>query len=237
MGRIPKIFVFDRSAILATNVHFWQAIAESGQCLIPQLILDEINQAADQVSVHSVRSQNSALEFVRYLPNSPWQVTDQIKTHPSLVSRDQSLSRAARLSTITAQYAYGVAEACPEHLTILVTNDQQLIRRINQLQLDYLCGITAIAAREWAFSHKPPSGLGRAEANFKLGQKLLKHGFRSITYRDHPNWHSTFANLIGVLGIVLLGGLVGLVVWQETQPQEFEKFRRQYNLPSLPKNR
>lgn len=241
MGNVPKIFVFDRSGILDTNIHFWKAIAQSGQCLVPQLVLDEVKQVADQASIYSARYENPGLQFLQYLPKSSWRVTDLIKVHPSLVAGGQGLSRGARTSLLVGHYAYGVAMASPDHLTILVSNDQKLIRCINQLQLDHLCGITVIAAREWAFGHTLPSGLAMAEANFKLGQKLIKHGFRSIGYRDRLNWWRLIpriiTNILGVGGILVLGIAAILIIWQQIQPQEFEKFWQHYDLPSLPKSR
>lgn len=241
MAHTVKNFLFDRGAILATNSHFWKAAAKFGFCLLPQLVVDEVNRTAEEASVNASQNssaENAAVEFMRFLPKSNWQVTDLIKTHPELITADNQpsnqLSRNARMSFLVGQYAYGVADHERERLTILVTDDQTLIRKINELNIDQLCATSAIAVKQWVFSGEIPSVIERAQGTFKVGQKISKYGDRVGRYRSKSGWRQLLLNILGVSAIAAFLLVISLLVWQQTQPKQFNQFWQKTGLPSFP---
>jgi hypothetical protein len=238
VARTTCNFLFDRGAILSTNQHFWQAASKSGYCLLPQLVVDEIKRIAEEASPNPAQnsaSENSAIEFIRYLPKSKWQITDLLKSHAELNTSDNQLSRNARLSILVGQYAYGVAEEHPDRLTVMVTDDQALIRKINELNIDQLCATTAIATKQWVFVGEIPSVVERAEGTFKLGQKIAKHGFRPLqnSNRGSISIGRIALNLAGIGMTALVLGLGSLFAWQHFQPQQFRQFWQKTGLPNF----
>jgi hypothetical protein len=236
MGRTLKNFLFDRGAILATNAHFWQSAAKFGVCLLPQLVIDEIKRTADDASVNASQnssSENAAVEFVRFLPQSKWQITDLIKPHPELSTTDNPLSRNARLSMLVGQYAYGVSEQDRDRLTVLVTDDQGLIRKINELNVDHLCATTTIAVKQWVFTGEVPTVVERAEGAFKLGQKIAKHGYNPGRHSS-GGFRGVSLKLLSLGAIAIFLGLGSLLIWQHFQPKQFNQFWQKTGLPKLP---
>jgi hypothetical protein len=237
MARTVRNFLFDRGAILATNAHFWKAVSRFGFCQLPQLVVDEIKRTAEDASVNPAQNssaENAAVEFMRFLPKSNWQVTDLIKTHPELTTAENQLSRNARMSLLVGQYAYGVADHERERLTILVTDDQSLIRKINELNIDQLCATTAIAVKQWIFAGETPSIIERAEGTFKLGQRIFKYGNRDYSRRSKKGLRSLLLNTLGISAIAVFLLLASLLVWQQTQPKQFEQFWQKTGLPPFP---
>jgi hypothetical protein len=238
VARTVKNFLFDRGAVLATNTHFWKAASKFGFCLLPQLVVDEIKRTAEDASVNATQNssaENAAVEFMRFLPQSNWQVTDRIKTHPELTTADNQLSRNARMSFLMGQYAYGVADHEGDRLTILVTDDQTLIRKINELNVDRLCATTAIAVKQWVFAGEIPIVIERAEGTFNLGQKISKYGNRDgYSRRSRRGLRSLLLNILGISAIAVFLLLASLLVWQQAQPKQFNQFWQKTGLPAFP---
>ncbi len=218
-----RILIFDQGPITSGNLSYWQAVTKLGTCYVPQVVLDEIRRIAEEAPLgRETPAEAAAKEFLRFWEGGGWQVTRITKSHSDLTpTPGHNLSRKARMSYTVAQCAYGMADANPDAVVILVTEEQALIRRIGAIGLPRLGGTTGIAVREWTKNNQVPSSLEKMFA--RLGDKTKA--------RRSTNWLTKIGSGLLGLGLMLAVFSYG---WYWLNPRQFEKWRQSLGLPPLP---
>jgi hypothetical protein len=218
-----RLLIFDQGPITSGNLAYWQAVTKLGTCYMPHIVLEEIQRMAEEAPLGKETSAEAAArEFLRFWEGGGWQVTRTTKSHSELTpTPGHNLSRKARMAYTVAQCAYGMAEANPDAVVILVTEDQALIRRIGAIGIERLGGTTGIAVREWTKNNQVPSSLEKMFA--RLGQKP-----KGMT--SSPWFTKIFSGLMG-LTLMLAVFSYG---WYWLNPRQFEKWRQSLGLPPLP---
>lgn len=214
------ILLFDRSAILSTDGHFWRGVSTLGTSMIPQGVLDEINSVLSGFGTDK-SYEAIASEFQRFLPLSYWQISDVSSQHPELTQKlGNSASRNSRLDLAIAQCAYGLALESTNPV-VLVTNTNSLLQAINALNHPNLSAATVATVRQWVQNRQIPS----------QKSPIFKTTSRAVTVR---NANSARLNkfVVGVVGWIVIAG-IGLVAWRSLQPQEFNKFWQKTGLSNL----
>lgn len=152
----PSItLLFDLSPLLEATMREWQEYSRVGRCYLPRVVYEEIEFLCDRAS--DPQFEQPAREFKRFYPQSQWQLTEVSATHPSLTpAENQTLSKTARLAIAILESAYGLAQEQPEQLVVFVSNSQPLLQRVQALQVQNLCGITATALLQWCRTQQRP---------------------------------------------------------------------------------
>lgn len=242
-----QILLFDLSALLSNNVHFWQEVSQLGECMLPQAVFEEIQSISEGKTESSIDDPNSeaiAAEFLRFLPRSGWQVSAVMTAHPQLEpSAGHQISRRARLSLAIAQCAYGIAQLQPNTLVVLVTDEQSLLGRVNQLSVNNLGATTAMAVRQWVRTQEPPSVIKQAIAQLNVGNlkpitpskpRAQKVAQSSATSAKQSVFIIYLSRILSQLIGLTLGIIILLFVWRLIQPQAFNQFWQKTGLPVLP---
>ncbi len=243
------ILLFDRTAILSTDAHFWTEASRLGQCMVPRAIADELKQLARSTPDSRYadgRDDEVARAFLQFLPQSGWQTTAAMKTHPDLhAAPSQEVSRGARMDLAIAQAAFGVADLNPNTLVVLVVDRQAVLQRVNGLALPNLRAVTAMGVRQWARTHRPPGSLETAIAALKaemrspapLPPRLGTIPARPSVTSASPSplakrlaWQQAIGNTLGFAVAVI--GL--LYLWRAASPPSFARFWQMTGLPDLP---
>ncbi len=157
MPSLPSIcLLIDTSALLAGKTREWQDYAKVGTCYLPQVVLDELEFLCDRAVEPA--QELTAREFRRFYRHSGWQVTTATASHPHLqgTSSGRELSKKARLLLETAAAAYGLAQTVPNQLVVVVSNDQNLRRRVDHLKESNLCTVPVASLLQWARSQQRP---------------------------------------------------------------------------------
>ena len=103
------VLLFDRSAILSSDSHFWRGATGIGDCIIPQVAVEEINSVVSGFGSNKGQ-EVIASEFLKFLPLNNWQISDVSGSDPTLSQRlGSSTSRNSRLDLAIAECAYGLA--------------------------------------------------------------------------------------------------------------------------------
>lgn len=157
MPSLPSIcLLIDTSALLAGRTREWQEYANLGTCYLPQVVLDEMEFLCDRAVEPA--QELTAREFRRFYRHSGWQVTTATASHPQLQGSGsgRELSKKARLLLETAAAAYGLSQTVPDQLVVVVSNDQNLRRRVDHLKAPNLCSVPVAGLLQWARSHQRP---------------------------------------------------------------------------------
>jgi len=150
------LFVFDLGALLNTTAREWPDFSRLGVCAVPQSVFEEIQYYASG-RAPEVEQEKTAREFLRFSPESLWQVTTAQGEHPGLMPLlGQEMSRQARMKLAIAQCAYGLAEEQLEKLIVLVSDSPAMRQRCFSLNVRNLCAITSVELRQWSRSHQRP---------------------------------------------------------------------------------
>ncbi len=245
-----QILLFDLGAVLDNNVHFWQEVSRLGECMLPQAAFEEIqliSEGRTESAIDDANSEAIAAEFLRFLPRSGWQVSSVMTSHPQLEpASGHQISRRARLSLAIAQCAYGIAQLQPDSLVVLVTNEQSLSHRINQLPVNNLGATTAMAVRQWVRTQEPPATIKQAIAQLKVGnlkpipsstprtQTPAQSSAKSVTSSKQAIFTIYLSRILSRLIGLTLGIIILLFVWRLIQPQTFNQFWQKTGLPALP---
>lgn len=162
MPSLPSIcLLLDTTALLAGKTREWQDYTKLGTCYLPQVVLDEMaflcNRAVEPAQ------ELTAREFRRFHRHSGWQVTTTTASHPQLEgsSSGRELSKKARLLLATAASAYGLSQTLPDCLVVVVSNDQNLRRRVDHLKAPNLCAIPVASLVQWVRSHQRPANVAQ----------------------------------------------------------------------------
>lgn len=215
------ILVFDHSAILESDSHFWQGVSDLGVCWIPQVVLEEVNFI---VAGMGNKSQEAiASEFQRFFRSSNWQISDVVGNDPRLSQKlGSALSRNARLDLATAECIFGMALQSTEPI-ILITNTQALAQAVNDLNQPNLRAVTGAIAKTWIQNR-----------HISLKSSSLKVTSRAETVRN-TNYARLNKLMVTIIGWIMIVSL-GLIVWRSLQPREFKQFWQKTGLPNFIKN-
>jgi len=217
---IASILLFDRSAILSSDAHFWRAVSSIGTCMIPQAVVEEINSIISGFGADN-NQVLSASEFQRFLKQSNWQVTDISGSDPTLTQKlSNSVSRGSRLDLAIAECGYGLALTSTTDV-ILVTNTPLLLQAVNALNQDKLTAVTLANVRPWVQNRQIPS------------QKLINPTItsRAVTVRNANN--ARINKFVVTIFSWIVIGAIGLVAWRSLQPKEFKQFWQKTGLPNF----
>jgi len=260
---LPEIILlFDVNGILDKTTREWSEYSRVGTCYLPQVVYDEIQFLCDRASEPEL--ERPAREFMRFYPQSHWQLTDAHADIPSLTpAPGQAQSKKARLNLAVVQCAYGLAQEMTDKLVVLVSNTQPLLQQIQALAVNNLCGITTTALLQWSRTSArppavqavigtgstapsavstPPSATARprtARTQPAARTPALRHtGGPAITRKRTKTKKSSslLVQLISSsLGLVVLV-VAGFFLWRLVQPQSFDRFWQEQIVPLLPGN-
>lgn len=257
----PVLVLIDHSALMGSTSREWQEYSRIGTCYIPQVIYEEIKFLTDRATEGEV--EKTAREFMRFFPNSGWQLTDAHATHPTITPPGGSnLSKQARLVVTVAQCGYGFALDRTDSLVVFVSNTQAILQRIPALGIPNFCGVTKAAFLQWVRTGQvPPAVSAQIETFNSSGQVSAKYQAPAVEERQMsapPTPNSTitgpasaivsastssksrsvgtglFPRLINAMVALVVIAAVGLVAWRFIQPASFDRFWKQMNLPALP---
>lgn len=165
----PVLVVLDLSALMSSSAREWQEYSRVGSCYFPQVVYEEIEFLSGRAP--EPNQEKTAREFLRFFPNSGWQLTNSTASHAALTpGSGQALSKQARLLVAVGQCIYGLSQEHPGELVVLVSNAQPLLQRLPALQTPNLCGITGAALLQWARTgQRPPAVTQQMQATIKAG--------------------------------------------------------------------
>jgi hypothetical protein len=245
----PFILLFDISALVAGNPRDWKEFSRLGECLLPQVVLQEMQFLCDRASETNL--EPIAREFIRLYPELDWKETTTLATHPALQPAEgHTVSKKARIALAVAQTAYGVACNRPDALVVLIGNDQALLQRVQMLKVPNLCGVPLAALVQWNRTlRRPPvvsqhlqqlrspveatrSASGTKSVSPTQSAKPLPRP-SSVESRRQPvyrrpvvrfPWFRLLISNLVVVGVTLV---IAAAVWRALHPASFNRFWRQ----------
>ncbi|MBW4575297.1 MAG: hypothetical protein KME08_08435 [Aphanothece sp. CMT-3BRIN-NPC111] len=257
----PILVLLDLSAIMAGTTREWQEYSRVGKCFLSQVVYEEIEFLCNRAPEPNL--EKTSREFMRFYPNSGWQLSTANEPHPSLTPADsQALSKQARLALATVQCAYGLSQEQTTQLVVLVSNSQPLLQRLQALEAPNLSGITATALLQWARTGQRPIAVTQQlqsmiRAGSSSGNSLLSGGSpvtrgTSPTAAPRPmtgpasaaripaspssqkGGRGLFSGLINSVLALTGVAIAALIVWAVIQPASFNQFWNKLGLPALP---
>ena len=252
----PVLVVLDLSTLMGSSTREWQDYSRIGSCYLPQVVYEEVEFLSGRAPEPDL--EKTAREFLRFFPNSGWQLTNVNSSHPALTPpAGQTLSKQARLTLAVAQCAYGLSIEHSGELVVLVSTVQQLLQRLGGLQSTNLCGITPAALLQWARTgQRSPAVTQQMQAIIQTARsntsaptastpslptargKAPITGPASAVRTPAVSRNSSAARgLSGLIAslLVLLGlAIVGGFAWRIIQPASFNQFWTRLGLPALP---
>ncbi|BAQ63537.1 PIN domain-containing protein [Geminocystis sp. NIES-3709] len=251
---ISIIIVFELRAILAGATRDWSQFSGLGICYIPQLVLEELEFLTKRAV--SETDEKTAREFLRFFPDSGWQVTQGMTHHDSLTGMEgEDMSKNARLQLAIAESIYYLSLENPHKLVILVANQQSLREEVDNLGQDNLISLTLPQFIQWLRTQQKPINVSQkiaslsngnvsytSPANSSLVKNINNNGkgvsknpenYSSKTKVKTKNKNNTLSFTIS--GLLATGGLIitMMVVWYFIQPKSFQKFWEKTGLPTL----
>ncbi len=177
------MLVFEPSALIETNIHFWREVSRLGQCILPKIAYKEIKHTIKSSPLG--RSPNStrdnAIQFLKFFPSSGWQETDLSRTHQEFELQSGHLvSRKLRVNLEIAKSAFGTAYLNPHALVVLVTNDQTLLKRVNDLRQINLCAATTTGTRQWVRTAQAPAAISKAIVGMQARHQQIEQTASNI---------------------------------------------------------
>jgi hypothetical protein len=261
------LLVFEPSALIETNIHFWREVSRLGQCLLPKPAFTEIKQVIrnSPLSRSPENEKEIAAQFLKFFPASGWKGTELSRAHPKLeLVSGHLIARKLRVNLEIAKSAYGAAYLNPHALVVLVTNDQTILQRVNELGQVNLCAATATGVRQWVRTAQAPAAISNATAKMKARNQQLEQTTIAIPKLAET---SLAGNSVGKATVVTpigrspkteaepirskrpgrfgfkISWLVGwfaavaviVLVWSVLKPAQFNQFWQKRVLPVLPK--
>ena len=167
----PVILVFDISALSVSAPSEWREFSRVGSCYVPQVAYEEMKLMFDRSPDPDL--ERIAKSFNRFYASSGWQITDVNAHHPSLkVGSGQALTRRARVSLAVGRCAYGLSQAFPSSLIILVSRDRSLLQRLYEVPVVNLCGITGESLLQWSRTGQRPIAVSQKFQQFRTAYNL-----------------------------------------------------------------
>ncbi|PZU93018.1 MAG: hypothetical protein DCE90_17200 [Pseudanabaena sp.] len=249
MTTSPYILLLETSAIVQTDPNTWRAIAQLGECLLPEIVALEIENIANG---RSDGNETVARQFQSLRSQLNWQSTSLSANHPQLMQRtSQNLSATARMHLNVARYVIGVASAYPHRCVVLVSDEvllRDLIVKLEGCDYPNLCAIPSAAARQWSRTTQEPPLVQKAKQGIKeVAQFTLSSPTRQIPvssqenqnstqkfHSEKPNFGQIAISLVkyGITTIFLVTIL--LVGWRLIYPKMFQQFWGKVGLPPFP---
>jgi hypothetical protein len=258
---IDIVIIFDPSAILASRTRDWSLFDQIGTCFIPQVVMDEINFLCKRASEPD--EEKTAREFTRFIVDSTWELTEKLAEHPSLnPPSDEDLSKNAWLQQAISQSMYALALENQNKLVICISNKQTLRNNLDELKLKNLCTLPLAQFIQWIRTKQVPLNINQQKQKM-MGKEISKtvsssptsnstfatkttnkssnstlnnHNFQAKNNARIPKKSNFIGHLISYIFAFLGFTLVGLFIWNFTQPDSFNKFWEKTGLPSLPNN-
>jgi hypothetical protein len=129
---ISIILVFEPRAILAGRIRDWSQFEQIGTCIIPPIVLEELEFLKNRAV--EAEEEKIAREFSRFLPDSNWQISNSLVSHPNFRAKDsENLSKSARLQIAILESVYGIAKDNCHSLVVFVSNQSSLRNQIGSL--------------------------------------------------------------------------------------------------------
>ncbi|MGQ9865817.1 MAG: hypothetical protein ACUVSQ_05975 [Pseudanabaenaceae cyanobacterium] len=159
-----KVFLWDRGAITGSDRHLWTHVKTLGDSYLTAATLRELENLARDVTAN--RGSGTSVEaladsFVRFYQSSGWRLADTDEGHPQFQVFEGS-GRKAMENLTSVRAAWGLSRQHPQSLTVLVSADATLVRKLNELELENLRAATAISLRAWQGNRNVPPAIARA---------------------------------------------------------------------------
>ncbi len=167
----PVILVFDISALSVASPSEWREFSRVGSCYVPQVVYEEMKLMFDRSPDPDL--ERIAKSFNRFYASSGWKITDVNAHHPSLkVGSGQALTRRSRVSLAVGRCAYGLSQAFPNSLIILVSKDRSLLQRLYEVPVVNLCGIMGESLLQWSRTGQRPIAVSQKFQQFRTAYNL-----------------------------------------------------------------
>jgi hypothetical protein len=174
------MLVFDISALSAATPSEWREFSRVGICHVPQVVYEEMTLKFDRSPDPDL--ERIAKAFNRFYATSGWRITDTSGHHAALkVGSGQALTRRSRVSLAVGRCAYGLAEAAPGSLVVLVTKDRSLLQRLYEIPAVNLCGITVDNLLQWSRTGQRPIPVSQKLQQFRAAHGLQPTGTTGIS--------------------------------------------------------
>ncbi len=248
---ITIVLVFEPSTILNHQEKDWSQYHRLGETYLPQIALTELEFLTNRAVLPE--EEKAAREFMRFFPNSHWQIHKGLSSHQTFVRAEgENLSKKARLQYCIAQSVYDLSLQLPLKLIILVTNNQNLRTNLAQTQTQNLITLTLAQFNLWLRTQQKPtvvietieqltnSNLNPTTQSINPSiemvakpqkNQILKTSNKTVTKQKIKKVTANQFNLIPnfISGILALGALflVGILIWFLTEPESFEQFLEQ----------
>lgn len=255
MTNSPYLLLVETSVIIDTDPHTWQAIANLGECLLPEVVALEIKNIASG----KAEGNESAAKQFQNSSGLNWQITNLTDKHDDLVIRTtQNLSRKAKLMINVAKSAVGVANTYPQKCVVLISDEISLRDRIAKLKHKNLCAIPSAITRQWSRTNQAPPivhqsieyiqkqisqpinqslpqtdtiGLNTSSLGVNTEQKIKAH-------QENPSQKTNYGRIaISLVKFGLAATFLGTIIlfgWRLAKPQQFQQFWKKTGLPPLP---
>ncbi|MBL1210812.1 PIN domain-containing protein [Geminocystis sp. GBBB08] len=245
---ISIIIVFELTAILAGSTRDWSRFSELGICCIPQIILEELEFLTKRAV--SDTEEKTVREFLRFFPNSDWQINQGMTHHASLTATEgENLSKNARLQLAIAESVYYLTLENPHTLIILVANQQNLREELESIEQNNLATLTLAQFTQWLRTKQKPVNVSQKIAGLSNGKiSPLPPPIKNInsngkTGDENPQNYSPKAKVKNknntphsiISGLLAIGGftITIMVAWYFIQPKSFQQFWQKTGLPSI----
>ena len=255
------ILVFEPRAILAGRTRDWSQFRQIGTCLIPQIVLEELEFLTKRAV--EPEEERTAREFLRFFPDSAWQINNSRQSHPSFSHKDGAhQSKSARLQLALVESIYGIATDNPDKLVVLVSNQGNLRNQLEKIEQNNLATLPLTQFIQWLRTQQKPvnisqklqdlnSSNGTSNSISSLAQKTSPNAKKTqktsptsaskslyqSTYKPQAKVKAQSNSVASIFStIIALSSVivVGGLVWYLVQPKSFQQFWQKTNLPSLP---
>ncbi|WP_330205360.1 PIN domain-containing protein [Cyanobacterium sp. Dongsha4] len=247
------ILVFELTTILSGCTRDWTEFSDKGECYLPEVVLQELNFLTQRAI--TPKDEKIAREFSRFFPDSGWQITSTMSSHPALSAKDgESISKKARLSIAIAESVYDLALRHSGQIIIFVSNDGNLKRELNQIGQTNLAIISSAQLKQWIRADETPQAVQDVMENLSYHQnnQVSSHNFpktsklrgissssgktnntKNSNSRKVGSEDSIFSIVkSGFLAVATLTITIG-VAWYFIAPQSFWKTWEGIGLPPL----
>lgn len=254
------LLVFDLSAILPGRSRDWSQFNSVGDCVIPQIVMEEIEFLTQRSS--DPEEEKIAREFTRFLPDSDWEISQSIAEHPSLIPPDgKNLSKNARLQLAVAQCVYGISQEDRARIVVVVSNQGNLRTQLENLKVNNLCTLTLAQFMQWlrtnqrplnvtqaiqkssamegaslgveGSNHKSPKEQRGSLGSTKTGSSTSQSQSRTPRYSTSIKKANPISTLINSIFALVAFVAVGCSIWYFAQPKSFNQFWQKLGLPPI----
>jgi len=248
------ILVFDLSTILSGCTRDWVDFSNHAPCYLPEVVLQELNFLTQRAI--TPKEEKIAREFLRFFPDSGWEITSTMSAHPALTPKEaDNISKNARLSLAIAESVYDLALRRSEEIVVFVTSEGNLLRQLNQTQQPNLAIIPTSQLKQWVRTGEMPLIVKETMINLsnqdnnqgdRNGKKVVK--LKSIDQFSSPKNNRVNAqtprvksedslfNTIKYSAIALLSLTITIgVAWYFVAPESFSQTWERMGFPPLEK--